>query len=237
MHITENDPLLSQIFGYAGLVLWSFQLAPQVWKSFKEKSTGVLSAGMMLCWAVWAPFFAATAINNHLVVPNIIQPNIFGLFATICFVQVLMYGKNVLQPFGGVWATVGIIALLGGLEVALTFADKAATTAGKTWIPSVFGVIAPVLIIGGFLPQYWDVFKYKDAEGISLAFLALDISGGILSIISLVFQTPFDRVSFASYAAVVLLDIGLIICYVVLGRRSKVVLDDDRLEAEYRIFK
>ena len=46
---------------------------------------------MMVCWSLWTPFFAAAAIAKHLVPPNIIQPNIFAFFTTVCGVQIHVY--------------------------------------------------------------------------------------------------------------------------------------------------
>merc|ERR1711879_649316 len=65
-----TDEIVSEVLGYIGLILWSFQLAPQVYRNYKEKDTGVLSIWMMVCWTLWTPFFAAAAIAKHLVAPT-----------------------------------------------------------------------------------------------------------------------------------------------------------------------
>jgi hypothetical protein len=42
--------------------------------------------------------------------------------------------------------------------------------------------------------------------------LALDIFGGVISILALTFHAPpFDWASFASYAGVVVLDVGIVV--------------------------
>jgi hypothetical protein len=95
----------------------------------------------MLCWTLWTPFFAASAIAKHLVAPNIIQPNIFACFTTICGVQIHVYKyvskRNNWKSFPyvnfgsilgtsstlyGIIETLCCLLLLGGLEVALYFA-------------------------------------------------------------------------------------------------------------------
>jgi hypothetical protein len=44
---TEN-PVLQNVFGTIGAVLWSIQIIPQIWKSYRDKSTEGLSGTLML---------------------------------------------------------------------------------------------------------------------------------------------------------------------------------------------
>jgi hypothetical protein len=53
------------------------------------------------------------------------------------------------------------------------------------WVRWLFGVIPVVLIVIGFLPQYWEIFVSKRVHGISHVFLAMDFLGSIFSILSL----------------------------------------------------
>lgn len=53
-----------------------------------------------------------------------------------------------------------------------------------------------------FSPQYYEIWKYKEVCGISLWFLAVDISGGVFSTLSLVFKAKFEIVPGVSYAIV-----------------------------------
>eukprot|EP00026_Physarum_polycephalum_P012717 Phypoly_transcript_13044.p1 GENE.Phypoly_transcript_13044~~Phypoly_transcript_13044.p1 ORF type:complete len:276 (+),score=30.21 Phypoly_transcript_13044:59-886(+) len=210
-----TDAIVSEVLGYIGLVLWSFQLAPQVYENYRDKDTGVLSIWMMVCWSLWTPFFAAAAIAKHLVAPNIIQPNIFAFFTTVCTVQVHIYNtKEKGRVVRGICETICGLAILGGLEVAFYFAAKSAG-----WVPQFLSSVAIAFIVGGFLPQYWTVLRNKDAEGISIAFLTLDITGGVVSVASLAFQHPFDGVSGGSYIAVILLDVGLVILHFVFQKK------------------
>ena len=41
-------------------------------------------------------------------------------------------------------------------------------------------------------PQYREIYKRKEVIGISITFMAVDIGGGIFSILSLVFKENFD---------------------------------------------
>ncbi|KAJ3411701.1 hypothetical protein HDV05_001811 [Chytridiales sp. JEL 0842] len=86
--------ILKQVFGNIGLLLWSFQLVPQAIQSHRKRDTGNLSLTMLLLWALWTPFFGATAIRNSLAVALIVQPNVFGVFAVVCAVQVVVFRRK-----------------------------------------------------------------------------------------------------------------------------------------------
>lgn len=65
----------------------------------------------------------------------------------------------------------------------------------------------PVLMIR---PQYWEIYRLKEVVGISLIFMAIDIAGGLFSLLSLVFREEFDIAACVSYTLVVVLD-GLVV--------------------------
>jgi len=57
-----------------------------------------------------------------------------------------------------------------------------------------------------------NTLEAKSANGVSLLFLIVDISGGIASTLSLIFHPPpFDFRSFATYAAAIVLDFGIVL--------------------------
>ena len=41
-------------------------------------------------------------------------------------------------------------------------------------------------------PQYWEIYKLKEVKGISMTFMAIDIAGGLFSVLSLIFRDDFD---------------------------------------------
>jgi hypothetical protein len=41
-------------------------------------------------------------------------------------------------------------------------------------------------------PQYWEIYRLKEVVGISLIFMAVDIAGGLFSLLSLIFREEFD---------------------------------------------
>ncbi|RKO87749.1 hypothetical protein BDK51DRAFT_41590 [Blyttiomyces helicus] len=103
---------------------------------------------------------------------------------------------------------------MGAVEAGLYFGIKAAgnsTRSGVGWIPATVGIIPTILITIGFLPQYYDIIKSRQATGISKTFLALDTLGGVFSILALALSPDgVDGKSLGSYIAVVVLDLGIL---------------------------
>lgn len=52
-------------------------------------------------------------------------------------------------------------------------------------------------------PQYYEIHKYRVVMGISLTFMAIDLLGGIFSLLSLVFKRQFDVLAAVAYSLVV----------------------------------
>ncbi|KAJ3100367.1 hypothetical protein HDU96_010362 [Phlyctochytrium bullatum] len=203
--------ILEQVFANLGLIFWSFQLLPQVIQNHRDRSTGTLSPLMMLLWALWTPVFAAGTIRSGLTPALTVQPNLFGFFAAVCWVQIWYWavpgGRGMWK---GVAAGAASVAALGVVEVAVVFLLRALDSSenqNARNFSTVVVSLAALLIIGGFVPQLISIFREKTCEGISRIFLFFDILGGVFSIVALSFHTPFDVISFLSYASVVVLDV------------------------------
>ena len=52
-------------------------------------------------------------------------------------------------------------------------------------------------------PQYWEICRRKEVIGISMTFMAVDISGGVFSILSLAFKEDFDVFASITYIVVI----------------------------------
>jgi hypothetical protein len=52
-------------------------------------------------------------------------------------------------------------------------------------------------------PQFYEIYKHGAVFGISLTFMAIDLLGGVFSIISLVFKHRVDPIAAVAYALVV----------------------------------
>ena len=52
-------------------------------------------------------------------------------------------------------------------------------------------------------PQYYEIYKYREVIGISVVFMAVDLMGGVFSLLSLAFKEHFDVIAAVAYGAVV----------------------------------
>lgn len=52
-------------------------------------------------------------------------------------------------------------------------------------------------------PQYWEIYRRREVIGLSMTFMAVDISGGAFSILSLAFKEEFDAFASIAYAVVI----------------------------------
>jgi hypothetical protein len=97
----------------------------------------------------------------------------------------------------------GTMVLVGALEVLLVFVSRPAYERGVTAPAKVFGTLSVVGIGSGLLPQYFEIYKRREVEGISYLFLSVDMLGGLLNDLSLVFSKEFDGLAAASYTLVI----------------------------------
>ena len=67
----------------------------------------------------------------------------------------------------------------------------------------MIGIIASVLLSIALLPQYWEIYKFKEVVGVSMTFLLIDILGGVFNNLSLAFKEKFDVVASMSYTLVI----------------------------------
>ena len=110
--------------------------------------------------------------------------------------------------------TAGTVVLCGGIELLLVLTVRPMSNQhGKDVATTVFGVLSAVLISGALLPQYYEIYKYKAVIGISLAFLGIDMLGGLLNELALAFSDEFDVVAAISYTLVVVSGIFHILSY------------------------
>ncbi|KAL1932230.1 hypothetical protein VTP01DRAFT_9286 [Rhizomucor pusillus] len=204
--------IAEQVFAYLGLVLWSFQLAPQAIKSYRRKTTEGVSPWMMLIWALSGAFLGNYNIGLGVAIPLWVQPQLFAFIAYVCLVQEVHYCKG--------WSTLktwlALIALCictGAFEVALLFAFWAAQRNNVQGAITFFGVMPVVTIIIGFLPQYIKIFRESKVEGVSRVFLCMDFFGSIFSSISLGFRDEVDALDIVNYTAIAVLDLGIFLLY------------------------
>lgn len=219
------------VLGTIGTILWSFQLVPQIIKSYRHKSTDGLSAWLFLIWVAGSIPQGTYLVVQNINIPLIIQPQLFSTFAIIAMAQCWHYSHHLSARkciVGGILS--GLFA--GGCEVAFYFLCKLGEHRGTSAGTKTMGIVGAVLIVLGLLPQYYEIWKFKEVKGISFLFLAIDCSGGVFSLLSLVFKESFDGIAAANYIGIVVLELGIFALYFVLNpraeRRRKEMQEADR---------
>lgn len=186
----------NSVLGTIGTILWSFQLVPQIIKSYRGKDTDGLSAWLFLIWVAGSIPQGTYLVVQNINIPLIIQPQLFSTFAIIAMAQCWRYSHGVSARK----CTVGAIAsgvVAGGFEVGFYFLCKLGERRGTTAATKTMGIVGAVLIVVGLVPQFYEIWRLKEVRGISLLFLAIDCSGGVFSLLSLVFKESFDGIAAA----------------------------------------
>jgi len=199
-----------------GTVLWTGQLIPQVWKSYRSKTTDGLSSWLMFMWATSAIFLGIYVIVQNINIPLIVQPQSFGALASLSWVQCLYYEKK----FTGrtcVIIYVLYLAVFGGFEAGVTYAVRAGVSSGNSRPLDFIGIFGAIGIIGGFVPQFWEIYTRREVVGISLVFMTIDMTGGVFNALSLVFKEKFDVVAALSFIGVAVFDAVILLCAAILN--------------------
>lgn len=188
--------LTDSVLGTIGTILWSFQLVPQILKSYRAKDTDGLSAYLLLIWVAGSIPQGTYLVVQNINIPLIVQPQLFSTFAIIAMAQCWRYSHRVSprKCIAGAVAT-GLIA--GGLEVAFYVLCKLGEARGTSAAAKTMGIVGAVLIVAGLIPQYYEIWRLQEVRGISLVFLAIDCAGGVFSLLSLVFKSSFDGIAAA----------------------------------------
>ncbi|KAH8093259.1 PQ-loop-domain-containing protein [Cristinia sonorae] len=226
------DPLAENVLGTIGTICWTLQLVPQVWKSWRTKSTDGLSLWLVWLWGISGTFLSVYAIVQKLNVPLIVQPHLFSTLCFISWAQCLYYGKGRSRNMS-LAILVGMVALSGGFEAGMIFAIQPSFDAGKTAPTQFFGIMSAVLISLALFPQYYEIYKFREVIGISILFMLVDCLGGVFSNLSLAFKEPFDIIAAITYSLVVVLDgIVLVLAFILNPRAERRRKRDAQAEIE-----
>ncbi|KAJ6615545.1 PQ loop repeat-domain-containing protein [Mycena sp. CBHHK59/15] len=193
------------VLGTLGTVCWTAQLAPQVWKSYREKSTKGLSEWLVLCWGVSGGFFGVYAIIQNLNIPLIIQPQLFGLLCLISWGQCQYYDSTRLKYLSFIIAS-GFIAIIIGFEAGMVFAVRPSFEEGNNRAIQFFGIFSSVLLVFGLVTQYYEIYQRREVVGLSIMFMIVDFLRGVFSDLSLAFKPKFDAIAAITYSLVVVMD-------------------------------
>lgn len=211
--------MAENVLGTIGTVLWSFQLVPQILKSYRSKDTDGLSAWLLFIWVAGSIPQATYLVVQNINIPLIIQPQLFSAFAIIAMAQCWHYSHR-LSTYRCILGALATAAIAGTVEVAFYFLCKLGENRGTSAATKTMGIVGAVLIVAGLIPQYYEILRLKEVRGISMWFLAIDCSGGVFSLLSLVFKHSFDAIAAANYIGIVVLEVGIFGCYLFLNPKA-----------------
>lgn len=139
-----------------------------------------------------------------------VQPNILIFLSLFTWAQCQYYGKKrALKSV--VLFSVAIGTTLGGIEAGLVFALRVANERGQKWAATLMAIVAAVLLAGGVLRHYFDMWKTRSDAGLSLKFALLDASGDVASLLSVIFQPSLSVLGLVIYGSELVIWIGLIV--------------------------
>ena len=159
---------------------------------------------MMLLWASAGVPLGVYNITENFNIALRIQAQILTFLSLLTWNQCYYYGKH--------WGLVKCAAVLGGIEVALIFALKAATKRQVVWPATFMAVLAAVLLAAGVLRHYWDIYTHRTVRGISFIFVGIDAAGDLFSLVSVFFQAELNVLGMAIYGTELALWTGVFIC-------------------------
>lgn len=167
---------------------------------------------MMFLWVASAVPFGAYFIGQRSNMALQIQPQLFCFFCSISFAQTLFYPPVHWPRYRAftIWAIT--LIMCGGLQCALIFPLRPLNDKGIHWPLLIVGIVAAVLLAGGLIPPYFELWKYKGrVVGINFVFLSMDSLGALFSMLSVFTQDgdDIDILGVVLYAVVLALEIGI----------------------------
>ncbi|KAJ7464404.1 PQ loop repeat-domain-containing protein [Mycena latifolia] len=216
------NAVAENVLATIGTVCWTVQMIPQLWKSWREKSTEGLSPWLMLVWGIAAAFLGAYTLLLDLNIPLILQPQCFGVLSLISWGQCQYYGAKRSRGVATAMA-LGMMLLVGGFEAAMVFAVRPAydarTDAGVRGV-QFLGIFSTVLIALALFPQYIEIWHHREVVGLSILFMFVDMFGGVFSDLSLAFKEDFDVIVAVTYTLVIVMDGAVLLAALILNPRA-----------------
>ncbi|PCH44423.1 PQ-loop-domain-containing protein [Wolfiporia cocos MD-104 SS10] len=195
--------------GTLGTICWTIQLVPQIWKTWRDKSTEGLSMFLVFLWGASAGPMGVYAIVLDLNIPLILQPQLFGALCFFSWAQCMYYGKK-RSVAACVAMYFGALVILAAFQAGMVYAIRPSYKRGNGTGAEFFGILSSVIIAVALLPQYWEIYKRREVVGISVLFMTVDMMGGVFSDLSLAFKSSFNIIAGVTYSLVVVMD-GLVI--------------------------
>lgn len=191
------------------------KLLPQIWTNWRRHDSESLSPIFFLSWAIAGVPLGVYNIADDYNIALQVQPNILIFLSLFTWAQCQYYGKKrALKSVVLFSTTIGMT--LGGIEAGLVFALRVANERGQKWAATLMAIVAAVLLAGGVLRHYVDMWKTRSDAGLSLKFALLDASGDVASLLSVVFQPSLSVLGLVIYGSELAIWIGLIVVVIYL---------------------
>ncbi|KAF1848760.1 PQ loop repeat protein [Cucurbitaria berberidis CBS 394.84] len=208
-------PVAATVLGTIGTVCWCVQLAPQIWRNYRTKSTEGLPASMMLLWSISGVPFGIYAISQQFNIPLIVQPQCFCVLCAVSWAQCLVYGRK-WRTWTATLLLVTLLVIFAGLEAGLIFAIRPAYSRGIEWPVLLIGIVAFVTLISGYFPIPFELLKRRGrVVGIDFVFLTIDWCGAFFSLMALVAQNEFDVLFGTMYALCCVIEMSMVASHLV----------------------
>lgn len=162
---------VSDVLGTIGTILWCLQIVPQLIKNHRSQSTFGLSPWLLIFWATASILQGAYFLIEWVNLPLLVQPQIFIAFALIGVGQCLYFrdgGEQIglkLSRSQTKILVLGTWAVSGAVEFAFFELGRLGKRRGTDAASQVFGVLGVIAIVGGLLPQYWEIYKLREVVG------------------------------------------------------------------------
>ncbi|KAI0083937.1 PQ loop repeat-domain-containing protein [Irpex rosettiformis] len=204
-----TNVVAENVLGTMGAVCWMIQLLPQIWKSWREKSTEGLSPFIGFLWGISGAFLGVYVIVQDLNIPLIVQPQVLSVLSLVSWSQCQYYSKKRPLRVCILWLA-SLLVILGGFQAGMVFAIRPAYHNGNRKAAQFFGIMSSILLSLALFPQYYEIYNHREVIGISIPFMIIDLLGGVFSVLSLAFKSNFDIIAGVAYSLVVVLD-GIVI--------------------------
>lgn len=218
----DSNSVAANVLGTIGTVLWCVQLIPQIIHNYRHKNCEGFPPIMMLLWVACGIPFGIYFISTDASIPVQVQPEVFFIFSSISWAQCLYY-PPVKLPKRKIALQVGLMyALAIGLQGGLIpYFKKNYKDDPGNWRILIFGILASILLALGLLPPYFELLKRQGrVVGINFVFLAVDCSGALFSMFSVIFGN-MDIMGIVLYTICAALEIGIFTSHLIWCMRFK----------------
>lgn len=115
-----------------------------------------------------------------------------------------------------------LLAVFAGIQAGLVFAIRPSYVRGVEWPVLLIGIIAFLLLIGGYFPIPFELMKRRGrVVGIDFVFLGIDWCGAFFSLMSLAAQTEFDMLFGTLYALCCVIEMAMVVSHLIWRLRTR----------------